>query len=234
MFGYRNLLFEDRREAGQALAEQVKRVLAETKLTDPVVLALPRGGLPVGLEVARALDAPLDLLLVRKIGVPFQPELAAGAVIDGDDPQMVFNQSVLASCGMVEADFQPIVKRELAEIERRRALYLKGLERAPIKDRTVIVVDDGIATGATVRAALQAVKIRAPKALVLAVPVAPRETVETIKGEVDRVVCLHMPEPFYAIGLYYADFGQVSDDEVVRILQEAHAERTEANAVKDA
>lgn len=235
MFQGRNPLFQDRSDAGKALAAELKRIVDEDKtLSDPIVLALPRGGLPVGLEVARALQAPLDLLLVRKIGVPFQPELAAGAVIDGDDPQAVFNDDVLALCGMRETDFEDIKERELAEIERRRALYLKGRERAPIKDRTVIVVDDGIATGATVRAALKAVRRRAPKALILAVPVAPWETVDTLKGEVDRLVCVDMPEPFLAIGVHYQDFGQVDDHEVVRILDEAHAERTEADALKQA
>ena len=226
MFQGRNHLFQDRSEAGRALAAELKRIIGQDETpSDPVVLALPRGGLPVGLEVARALEAPLDLLLVRKIGVPFQPELAAGAIVDGDDPQAVFNEDVLAMCGMREADFEPIMGRELAEIERRRALYLKDRKRAPVKDRTVIVVDDGIATGATVRAALKAVRRRGPKALILAVPVAPWETVETLKGEVDRLVCLDMPEPFLALGAHYQDFEQVRDDEVMRILDQAHAVR---------
>ncbi|MCP4382207.1 MAG: phosphoribosyltransferase [Hyphomicrobiales bacterium] len=215
-------MFHDRSMAGQQLAHELEKLLKETPgLTDPVVLALPRGGLPVGFEVARALHAPLDLLLVRKIGVPFQPELAAGAVVDGDHPELVINREVLVVTGMREADLQTIKARALAEIERRRSLYLKGRKRAPVAGRTAIVVDDGIATGATVRAALKAVRRRNPKALILAVPVAPSDAAGALSNEVDHLVCLAKPEPFYAIGVHYADFRQVEDDEVVRILEEA-------------
>jgi putative phosphoribosyl transferase len=168
------------------------------------------------------LKAPLDLVLVRKIGVPFQPELAAGAIVDGDEPQLVVNQDVMRMTGITEADLEPVKARELEEIERRRVLYLQGRDRAPIEGRVVIVVDDGIATGATTRAALKALRRRKPKSLILAIPVAPVETVDELRHEVDHVVCLEKPAPFYAIGMYYADFGQVSDQEVVRILDEAH------------
>jgi len=143
-------MFRNRTEAGKALAEVLSRMIADDPtLADPVVLALPRGGLPVAFEIARVLKAPLDLVLVRKIGVPYQPELAVGAVVDGDDPQIVINQDVLRLSGMTEVDLEAVQKRALEEIERRRALYLKDRKRVPVENRTVIVVDDGIATGAT-------------------------------------------------------------------------------------
>ncbi len=215
-------MFADRTEAGKLLAAELERIFADDpSLADPVVLALPRGGLPVAIEIARALNAPLDLVLVRKIGVPFQPELAAGAVVDGDDPQLVVNEEVVRMAGLTKADLDAVEARELEEIERRRDLYLKGRARAPIENRTVIVVDDGIATGATTRAALKALRRRGPKALILAVPVAPEETVEAMRREVDRVVCLDSPAAFYAIGAHYRDFRQVSDAEVVALLDDA-------------
>jgi len=228
-------MFRNRTEAGKELAEELARMIAaDPALADPVVLALPRGGLPVGVEVARKLKAPLDLVLVRKIGVPFQPELAAGAIVDGDEPQLVLNQDVLRMAQLTETDLEPVKARELKEIDRRREIYLKGRARAPIEGRVVIVVDDGIATGATTRAALKALQRRKPKSLILAVPVAPVETVEALRGEIDHVVCLHMPAPFYAIGLYYADFGQVSDDEVIRILDKARAALESGKEANDA
>lgn len=219
-------MFHNRQEAGKALAEELARIVGDDPaLTDPVVLALPRGGLPVAAEIARALDAPLDIVLVRKIGVPFQPELAAAAVVDGDDPQLVVNEDVVRQAGMSKADLERAKRQQLAEIERRREQYLKGRERAPVEGRTVIVVDDGIATGATIRAALKGLRRRKPKALILAVPVAPEDTVESLGGEVDRVVCLETPPYFYAIGAHYHDFTQVSDREVVETLDAAAAAR---------
>jgi putative phosphoribosyl transferase len=209
--------FASRRAAGQALA----RVLAGKQLADPVVLALPRGGVPVAAEIARQLKAPLDVVLVRKIGVPLQPELAAAAVVDGGAAEIVTNDDVIAAAGLTRADVERMAKRELAEIERRRQAYLAGRERVPLEGRTLIVVDDGIATGASVRAALAALRRRSPRALILAVPVAPADTVAALRGEVDDVVCLEMPDPFYAIGLYYRDFRQLSDDDVMRALAEA-------------
>jgi putative phosphoribosyl transferase len=209
-------IFADRTEAGRALADR----LAVRGYSDPVVLALPRGGVPVGLEVARALGAPLDLVLVRKIGVPYQPELALAAVVNGDHPELVINEDVRAVSGVSERQLESATARELAEIERRRALYLEGRDRVDVAGKTAIVVDDGIATGATVRAALKALRRARPATLVLAVPVAPAQTIEFMRGEVDEVVCLETPEPFYAIGPYYRDFSQVSDDEVVALMSE--------------
>jgi putative phosphoribosyl transferase len=209
--------FSDRREAGRELAERVARL----KLHDPVVLALPRGGVPVAAEVARALGAPLDLLLVRKIGVPWQQELAVAAIVDGDDPQLVIDEEVRRQAGVGDKYINDEAREKLREIERRRALYLQGRDPVAVANRTAIVVDDGIATGTTVRAALKALRRRKPAALVLAVPVAPPETIEDLTREVDRIVCLEQPSPFHAIGLYYEDFHQVPDDEVLAALAAA-------------
>jgi putative phosphoribosyl transferase len=207
-------VFANRQAAGRTLAGE----LMKRHLVDPVVLALPRGGVPVAVEIAKALKAPLDLVLVRKIGVPFQPELAAAAVVDGGQPEIVVNADVVAPAGLDRDYIEQAAKRELAEIERRRQAYLGGRPRVPLEGRTLIVVDDGIATGASIRAALKALRRCRPKALVLAVPVAPAETVEALRSEVDQLVCLATPEPFYAIGLHYRDFRQLSDQEVVSSL----------------
>lgn len=217
--------FADRRAAGRALAQ----VLAKKNLVAPVVLALPRGGVPVAVEIASALKAPLDIVLVRKIGVPFQPELAAAAVVDGGDPEVVTNDDVIRLAGVTPADVDIGVKRELEEIERRRRAYLQGRARVPLEGRSIILVDDGIATGASVRAALKALRRKGPKALILAVPVAPLEAVDALRKEVDELVCLWTPEPFFAIGLHYVDFHQMSDDEVVELLSE-QADKREATA----
>ena len=208
--------FADRRAAGRALAQ----ALAPKNLADPVVLALPRGGVPVAVEIASALKAPLDIVLVRKIGVPFQRELAVAAVVDGGEPEVVINEDVAKLAGITSEYIDAQVKLELEEIDRRRKAYLQGRARIPLEGRTAILVDDGIATGASIRAALKALRRRAPRALVLAVPVAPLETIEALKKEVDEVVCLRTPEPFFAIGIHYADFHQMSDDDVVRLLAE--------------
>jgi putative phosphoribosyl transferase len=206
--------FIDRTDAGRQLAE----ALASYKKKKPVVLALPRGGVPVAAKVAEALDAPLDLILVRKIGVPFQPELAMGAVVDGPMPSIVRNEDVITHAGVSETEFAAIRDRELAEIDRRRKTYLGNRPHPELAARTVIVVDDGIATGATIRAALHAVRARKPSKLVLAVPVAPTDTLRKLKGESDETVCLEDYENFGAIGLFYSDFRQVSDEEVIEYL----------------
>ena len=210
-------VFKDRKDAGHRLAEALERFKGQ----DPVVLALPRGGVPVGLEVARALGAPLDVLLVRKIGVPGQEELALGAIVDGEHPTFVLNENVAAMVGPSPAYVEAEKKRQLAEIERRKRLYRGDREAVDIRGRTVIVVDDGIATGATMKAALRGVRQAQPKRLVLAVPVAPREALAEFRNESDEVVCLETPEPFHAVGLHYADFGQTSDEDVVALLAAA-------------
>ena len=207
--------FQDRSDAGRRLA----KALSEYKGRNAVVLALPRGGVPVAAEVAAALKAPLDLILVRKIGVPTQPELAMGAVVDGAAPIVVRNEEVIELSGTTAEEFDATCARELAEIERRRQLYIGDRPRAEIAGRVVIVIDDGIATGATTRAALQAIRNRKPKELVLAVPVAPPDTITKLREAVDALICLETPELFGAIGYFYRDFRQVSDQEVVAILK---------------
>ncbi|ADH88507.1 phosphoribosyltransferase [Ancylobacter novellus DSM 506] len=209
------MMFADRVDAGRRLAE----ALAIYRQRHPVVLALPRGGVPVAAEVAQALGAPLDLLLVRKIGLPWQRELAIGAVVDGADPLVVRNEAIIAHAQVSEAAFQRACREEMAEIERRKTRYLGGRARAPLAGRVVIVVDDGIATGATMRAALRAIRQRGPSRLVLAVPVAAADSLSELRPEVDDIVCLDTPEPFRAIGCFYRDFSQVSDEEVIAALE---------------
>jgi predicted phosphoribosyltransferase len=206
--------FRDRIDAGRKLARALARYAGE----EVVVLALPRGGAPIAAEVATALHAPLDLLLVRKIGCPRQPELAMGAVVDGPAPIVVRNEDVIAAADVSEAEFERVCRSELAEIERRRGYYLGGREAAEVEARVVIVIDDGLATGATMRAALRALRGRNPKRLVLAVPVAPSDTLEAMRSEADDIVCIEEHMFFGAIGAYYDDFRQVSDVELVTIL----------------
>jgi predicted phosphoribosyltransferase len=208
------LPFRDRSEAGRRLAV----ALESYRQDDCLILALPRGGVPVAAAVADALGAPLDLLLVRKIGAPFQPELAIGAVVDGGSPIVVRNEEVIGASGTSERDFRSICARELAEIERRRREYLKGREPLDPRDRVAIVIDDGIATGATMRAALKAVRKRGPRKLVLAIPVAPAEALAELRDDADDIVCLATPEPFGAVGYFYEHFDQVSDAEVSALL----------------
>lgn len=221
-------VFKNRTEAGTALAAR----LHKWKLENPVVLALPRGGVPVAVEIARVLHAPLDLVLVRKIGVPFQRELAAAAVVDGGEPEIVTNDDVMARAGVTRADIDAAAVDELAEIERRRHAYLEGRPRVPLEGRVLILVDDGIATGASIRAAIAALLRKAPKKLILAVPVAPREAIARLKLLVDEIECLEMPEPFYAIGLHYRDFHQVPDEEVIGLLRSAAVALGDASAVQ--
>jgi len=209
--------FDDRVEAGRMLGTR----LAALHLASPVVLALPRGGVPVALEVARALDAPLDLLLVRKIGVPWQPELAVAAVMDGAEPVVVVERHIQAETGVKQEYIEQRAKEELAEIERRRRTYLADRAPVPVAGRTAIVVDDGIATGTTMRAALKGLRRRNPARLVLAVPVAPPDTINELRQEVDDVVCLAQPSFFGAIGYFYRDFHQLSDDEVITLMRQA-------------
>jgi len=214
-----DVLFADRKDAGRKLAA----ALANFQGQDCLVLALPRGGVPVAAEVALALHAPLDILLVRKIGAPHQPEFAIGAVIDGGAPVIVRNPELIRLSGTTEKQFEMICSQQLNEIERRRNLYLRGYRPMSPTDRVAIIIDDGIATGATMRAALQATRMRHPKELVLATPVAAPDTLESLRGEVDEVVCLESPENFGAVGRFYADFEQTTDEEVVATLARLRA-----------
>lgn len=212
-------MFADRQDAGRRLAAALTHLARE----NPVVLALPRGGVPVGYEIAKALNAPLDILLVRKIGAPFQPELAAAAVVDGAEPVLVRNEEVIRAYGIDEAWIQAEMKRELREIERRRRLYCGDRPPIEVRGRTVILVDDGIATGTTVRAALRALARLAPARRVLAVPVAPPDTVAALFAEAEEIVALEQPEWMGAVGQFYRDFTQTADEEVIRLLAEASA-----------
>lgn len=212
--------FHNRREAGQQLAVRLMEWASDGDLPNSVVIALPRGGVPVAAEVARALGAPLDVLVARKIGLPGRPETGIGAVV-GDDPPL-FDQRALEMLGLREDRLGPDVARERAELSRRALLY-RGDQSAPrVKDRAVIIVDDGLATGVTARAALRHLRRLGPARLVLAVPVCASETADKMRAEADDVICLHQPTDFRAVGLWYDDFEQVSDDEVIEVLH-AHS-----------
>lgn len=211
--------FSDRHEAGRRLAQR----LLPLKAQRPVVLALPRGGVPVGFEIARALAAPLDVVLVRKIGAPQQQELAVGAIADGGHPELVTDGRLIAILDVSQEYLEAAKVAGLEEIERRRRIYLGGHPPVDIAGRTAIVVDDGIATGATMLAALRATRRRAPARLVLAVPVAPRDSLPRMKSEVDETLCLGTPADFYAVGQFYDHFPQLRDEEVIALLDEARA-----------
>ena len=215
--------FKDRVDAGRQLAAAVVRL----GLIDPLVLALPRGGVPVAAEVARALHAPLDLLIVRKIGAPGQPELAVAAIAEGDPPTVVIDEHTSQLTEGDHAYIKREVRTQRAEIERRCQAYRRGWARLAVAGKTVVVVDDGIATGTTVRAALKALRRMRPSRIVLAVAVASNDTIYELSKLVDDVVCLSQPGSFGSVGTYYADFEQVGDDEVVALLEAnrvAHAQ----------
>lgn len=210
-------LFRDRSHAGQELAEALQHL----KDSNPLVLALPRGGVPVAFEVSRALSAPLDLVLVRKIGAPGNEELALGAVIDGAEPKWVINQELFNQISPPPNWFEEEMQRQLSELERRRQRYC-GQRPAPVlSGRCVILIDDGVATGATVRAALKGLKQSNPSRIVLAVPVGPGAEMEMLRAEVDELVCLAMPDPFIGVGCHYGDFDQTSDEQVIDLLARA-------------
>lgn len=215
--------FRDRIDAGQVLA----RLVAERRFDRPVVLALPRGGVPVAAEVARRIGAPLDLVMVRKIGVPGQPELAAGAVVDGDRPEIIVNDDIARHARLTRDDIERLSKPELDTIARRRASYLKGRAPVDLAGRSAIVVDDGIATGATMRAALRAVRRQRPARVVLAVPVAEADSLAALRDEVDEVICPIVPAYFGAVGAFYDRFDQTTDDEVIRLMAAAPPDRPE-------
>lgn len=208
--------FEDRDQAGRKLAASVARL----DLVDPVVLALPRGGVPVASPVAAAIDAPLDLLLVRKLGVPYQPELGMGAIADGKPPFIYLNAELVRELGISQATIDLEVSRQVAELDRRRQSY--GLHQyIDVHGRSVVLVDDGIATGGTVRVALQALRARGPARLIVAVPVAPHDALGALAPYADQIICLCSPEHFMAVGQVYRNFEQTSDAEVIALLQQA-------------
>jgi putative phosphoribosyl transferase len=211
------MMFRDRADAGRQLAAK----LLHLKERNPVVLALPRGGVPVGLEIAQALEAPLDLVLVRKIGVPWQPELALGAVTDGDDPSVFIDRDLSSELAIPEDYIAEETALQVEELERRKRVYRAGRTPIDIAGRAAIVVDDGIATGATMRVALRATRRRNPSWLVLAAPVAAPDTIDRLRPEADEAVCVETPAGLGSIGFYYRDFHQVSDAEVTDILARA-------------
>jgi putative phosphoribosyl transferase len=211
--------FADRQDAGQRLAAILERYRQEA----PVVLALPRGGVAIGEKISKALGCPLDIVLVRKIGAPGQPELAVGAVVGGEDPQIVVNDDVMAMLDLPAGFVERAAMAELKEIARRRRLYLGNRPPIALENRTAIVVDDGLATGATARAALRAVRRRHPRHMVLAVPVAPPDAVAMLAPECDAIECLQQRAGFGAIGAFYTDFHQMTDEEVIALLKGAAA-----------
>jgi putative phosphoribosyl transferase len=212
-------MFANREAAGLELRDRLMPLQTEK----PIVLALPRGGVPIAAVIAEGLKAPLDVVLVRKIGVPWQPELALGAVVDGDEPQVFINRVLATELAIEESYIDGETAHQLAEIERRRQAYFGDREPIPVAGRTVILVDDGIATGSTMRIAARAVRKAGAARIVIAVPVAPEDTVAELRTEADEMVCLDMPHPFLAVGAHYAEFPQLSDEDVIAILARRRA-----------
>jgi predicted phosphoribosyltransferase len=212
-------LFRDRTEAGRLLAARLEQYAGKP---DVMVLALPRGGVPVAYEVARALPAPMDVFIVRKLGVPGQEELAMGAVATGG--VRVLNDQVVKGLGIPEYMIDAVVKWETEELKRRERLYRGDRPPPDVRGKTVILVDDGLATGSTMLAAARALRQQGPARIVVAVPVAAPDTCELLKADVDEVVCAVTPEPFYAVGLWYRDFSQTTDEEVRELLERIAAQ----------
>ncbi|HEU5173941.1 MAG TPA: phosphoribosyltransferase [Gemmatimonadaceae bacterium] len=211
------LPFDDRRDAGRRLAARLDRF----RDRNAIVLGIPRGGVPVAAEVARALNAELDVIVARKLGAPHNPELAIGAATANGGRWL--NDEIVHQLHVSPAYIAEVTTREMAEAHRREHLFRAGRKPPVLAGRTVILVDDGLATGATMRASARSVRTHDPERLVIAVPVGAPETCDELRNEADEVVCLAEPTPFYAVGLHYRDFGQTEDDEVVRLLQERAA-----------
>ena len=210
-------MFANRLEAGRQLGRRLEHLSGR-----PVtVLGLPRGGVIVAAQIAKVLTAPLDVLVVRKLGAPLQPELAIGAVTDGDEPQQIFNDDLIRRLAVSREYLNQEIEWQLAEVRRRQKLYRGGRPAVKILQQTVIVVDDGIATGATVRAGIQALRGSRVARIVLAVPVAPLQAAQSLRQEVDELLCLQTPASFTAVGAFYGDFRQVTDEEVIDTLQRA-------------
>ena len=214
-------LLPNRASAGRQLAKRLLRL----RETDPLILALPRGGVPVAYEIARALDAELDLMLVRKLGAPGNREFAIGAVVDGEDPQVVLNDDAAEILSPGSDYLTREMSRQLIELERRRTAYLGSRRKPRIAGRMVVMVDDGIATGATITAAIKGARKAGVAGLVLAVPVAPRDAVARLEPLCDEIIVIAMPEPFGSVGQHYADFTQTGDAEVVRLMRDARRAR---------
>jgi predicted phosphoribosyltransferase len=209
--------FQDRRDAGRKLAQKLS---AYAGRPDVLILALPRGGVPVAYEVARALTVPLDIFIVRKLGLPGREELAIGAIASGG--VRVLNNDIIRMLGIPEEVINFVAKRELQELQRREKLYRGDRSSPELRDRTVILIDDGLATGASMRAAVTRLRTQHAARIVVAVPAAAQETCDALRTEVDEIVCAITPEPFYGVGRWYKDFSQVTDEEVRILLQEAN------------
>lgn len=216
-------MFVDRQDAGRQLAA----VVSSKHGADPetLVIALPRGGVPVAAEIAHVLKAPLDILLVRKLGAPGQPELAIGALCEGDPTYVVWNENLIREIGVTDAFRTAVFRDQQMAIEAQRKKYLKSDQRQSFRGRTIIIVDDGVATGATTRVAIEAARAQRPKSICLAIPVGAPDTVKDIRPIVDLLVCLETPSSFRAVGCSYQDFGQTSDGEVARLLTLNHSGR---------
>jgi len=210
------MLFQDRHEAGRELAS---KLMSYANKHDVVVLALPRGGVPVAFEVAQALQAPLDIFLVRKLGVPMQPELAMGAIASGG--VRVLNEDIVNSLRISDDIIDAVAHRELVELERRENAYREDRPAHDVHGQVVILVDDGLATGSTMRAAVKSLCQQGPARIVVAVPVAASEVCAEFQNEADEVICARTPEPFYAVGACYSDFSQTTDEEVRELLEQA-------------
>jgi predicted phosphoribosyltransferase len=210
--------FRDRKEAGRRLAAELRKYAGQR---DVVVLALPRGGVPVASEVARALGAPLDVFVVRKVGVPWHEELAMGAIASGG--VRLLNEELIRVYRIDPADVEMVMRREQAELERRERLYRGGRPFPDLRNKTVILVDDGLATGSTMRVAVEALRKEGPARIVVGVPVASPETCDAFRDVADDIVCAMTPEPFYAVGIWYDDFSQTTDEEVHELLASARA-----------
>jgi len=213
--------FTDRRAAGRSLAASLA---GYANRSDTIVLALPRGGVPVGYEIAVALKIPLDVFVVRKIGVPHHRELAMGAVAAGGT--YTVNRDVLAALRITSAEFLATLQEEFEELKRREHLYRQGRPSPDLREKVVILVDDGLATGSSMRVACEAIRAQKPARIVVAVPVAPREACEELRGVADEIVCAWLPEAFIAVGAHYRDFGQVGDLEVRELLEKASVTKT--------
>jgi predicted phosphoribosyltransferase len=221
------MIFRDRRQAGQLLAKSLRRY---ARRPDVIVLALPRGGVPVGYQVARELEVPLDVFLVRKLGVPGQPELAMGAIASGG--VRVLDAELARRCGVSRAEIDEVQARELEELLRRERAYRGHRPTPEVAGRTVILVDDGVATGSSLKAAIAALRRRVPAAIVAAVPVAPPSTVDELSSLADEVVCVDTPVPFYAVGNFYDDFSPTEDEEVRELLALAAPKAPEGDPVR--
>lgn len=214
-------MYRDRQEAGQKLGNELEKL----QLHESIVLALPRGGVPVAAEVAKALNAPLDLIIVRKVGAPGNPELAVAAIVDGDPPDVVLNREIVEAYSLGDDELGALIRQERPELDRRRLAYRGKRPPLSIAGKTAIIVDDGAATGTTMKVAIRALRHRAPRQIIVAIPVAPRETVAELAQEADQVICLSQPGRFQALGYHYLSFPQCTDEEVTATLHEAAQRR---------